>query len=73
MTSPKLDIKIEPEAGDLYIFPSTYLFSHVALPVLEGTKYSIVTMLDYNNHAHNQEFYQMRQRMIEKNDPNAIN
>ena len=70
---PKLDIKIEPEAGDLYIFPSTYLFSHVALPVLEGTKYSIVTMLDYNNHAHNQEFYQMRQRMIEKNDPNAIN
>jgi hypothetical protein len=63
---PKLDIKIQPEAGDLYIFPSTYLFSHVALPVESGTKYSIVTMLDYNDHSHNQEFYQMRQRMIER-------
>lgn len=69
---PKLDIKIEPEAGDLYIFPSAYLFSHVALPVEEGTKYSIVTMLDYNDHTHNQEFYAMRQRMLQDNDPNAF-
>lgn len=63
---PKLDIRIQPEAGDLYIFPSTYLFSHVALPVESGTKYSLVTMLDYNDHSHNQEFYQMRQRMVER-------
>lgn len=69
---PKLDIKIEPEAGDLYIFPSTYLFSHVALPVESGTKYSIVTMLDYNDHAHNEEFYRMRQRMLQNDNTNAF-
>jgi hypothetical protein len=48
----KLGIKIKPKAGDLYLFPSTYLFSHQALPVYSGTKYSIVTMLDYNDRAH---------------------
>lgn len=61
---PKLNIEIQPKAGDLYIFPSTFLFSHIALPVTEGMKYSIVTMLDYNDHAHNQEFMQMRDRWV---------
>lgn len=61
---PKLNLEIQPEAGDLYIFPSTYLFSHIALPVQSGTKYSLVTMLDYNDHAHCQEFYEMRQRKV---------
>lgn len=61
---PKLGIEVQPESGDLYIFPSTYLFSHVALPVQEGIKYSIVTMLDYNDHAHNDEFMQMREKWI---------
>jgi 2OG-Fe(II) oxygenase superfamily len=61
---PKLNLEIQPKAGDLYIFPSTFLFSHIALPVTEGIKYSIVTMLDYNDHAHNQEFMQMRERWV---------
>ena len=64
LSFPKLNINIEPKAGDLYIFPSTYLFSHIALPVTEGTKYSIVTMLDYNDHAHNPEFMAMRQKWV---------
>lgn len=53
---PKLNLNIKPEAGDLYIFPSTYLFSHVALPVKEGLKYSFVTMLDYNDDTHTEEY-----------------
>ena len=63
---PKLNILIKPQAGDLYIFPSTYLFSHRAMPVISGTKYSLVTMLDYNDHAHNEEFMSMRQKWIDK-------
>lgn len=56
---PKLDLKIKPQAGDLYIFPSTYLFSHTAMPVTSGTKYSIVTMLDYNDNCHSEDFYKL--------------
>lgn len=61
---PKLGLTIKPEAGDLVIFPSTYLFSHRAMPVKEGVKYSIVTMLDYTDHAHNEEFYRMREKWV---------
>ena len=61
---PKIKLDIKPQAGDLYIFPSTYLFSHVAQPVTSGTKYSLVTMLDYNDHAHNEEFYIMRNKRM---------
>lgn len=53
---PKLNVNIKPEAGDLYIFPSTYLFSHVAMPVRSGDKYSFVTMLDYNDDTHTEEY-----------------
>lgn len=56
---PKIDLKIKPQAGDLYIFPSTYLFSHKAMPVASGTKYSIVTMLDYNDNSHSEEYYKL--------------
>ena len=56
---PKLNLTIKPEAGDLYIFPSTYLFSHIAREVKEGVKYSLVTMLDYNDNAHSPEYMKM--------------
>jgi hypothetical protein len=62
---PKLGLDIKPQAGDLYIFPSTFLFSHIALPVESGVKYSVVTMLDYNDHAHNDEFMRMRERWVQ--------
>lgn len=56
------NLKIKPKAGDLYIFPSNYMYPHVAMPVMSGTKYSIVTMLDYNKKFHTPEMY------IEDND-----
>lgn len=56
----KLGISFKPKAGDLYVFPSTYLFSHRAMPVISGTKYSIVTMLDYTQDAHTPEFHNGR-------------
>jgi len=69
---PKLDVNIKPKAGDLYIFPSTYLFSHVAKPVISGRKYSIVTMLDYNDHAHNPDFMRMRKERVEREKHKGI-
>lgn len=63
---PKLGIQVKPKAGDLYLFPSTYIYSHIAMPVHNGTKYSVVTMLDYNDNAHNDEYYQLRDRRIKE-------
>jgi len=52
------DLKIKPKAGDLYIFPSTFMYPHRAMPVHSGTKYSIVTMLDYSAKYHTPSMYQ---------------
>lgn len=52
----KLDIK--PVAGDLYVFPSNYMYPHSAKVVKKGLKYSIVTMLDYSSKYHNPKFYE---------------
>lgn len=52
------DLKIKPEAGDLYLFPSNFMYPHQAMPVKSGTKYAIVTMLDYSDKFHKPEFYQ---------------
>ena len=38
-------LKVKPKAGSLFIFPSTYPYSHIAHPVTDGTKYAIVTWL----------------------------
>jgi hypothetical protein len=51
------NLNIKPEAGDLFIFPSNFMYPHRAMPVLEGKKYSIVTMLDYNKKFHTPEMY----------------
>ena len=51
-------IKVKPRAGDLFIFPSNFMYPHKSLPVESGTKHSIVTMLDYSDKYHNPEFYQ---------------
>jgi hypothetical protein len=49
---------LKPEAGDVVIFPSTFIYSHRALPVDSGVKYSMVTMLDYSDKFHRPDFFQ---------------
>lgn len=49
-------IRIKPRAGDLIIFPSNYMYPHRSLPVVSGMKYSLVTMLDYSEKYHTDEF-----------------
>jgi hypothetical protein len=58
----KLGLTIKPKAGDLYLFPSSYVYSHAALPVKEGVKYSIVTMLDYIEAPHTPDYRDIEDR-----------
>ena len=51
------NLNIKPQAGDLYVFPSTFMYPHQAKKVLSGTKYSLVTMLDYSAKYHTQAMY----------------
>jgi len=49
---PYLNYTYQPEEGDIVLFPSNFLYSHAALPVTSGVKYSAVTMFDYNDRVH---------------------
>jgi hypothetical protein len=49
---PYLNITFKPEAGDIVIFPSTYIYAHASKKITKGTKYSAVTMFDYNDNNH---------------------
>ena len=51
------NLNIKAKAGDLYLFPSNFMYPHRAMPVHSGTKYSIVTMLDYSEKYHKPELY----------------
>lgn len=61
----KFDLKIKPRAGDLYLFPSAFIYSHAALPVTSGLKYSIVTMLDYLETAHTPQYFKLEEKYYE--------
>lgn len=52
------NLTIKPRSGDLFIFPSNFMYPHRAMPVKSGTKHSIVTMLDYSEKFHSPELYQ---------------
>lgn len=58
----KFNLTIKPKAGDLYLFPSSYVYSHAAMPVKSGTKYAIVTMLDYLEAPHTPEYREIEKR-----------
>jgi hypothetical protein len=40
---PFHDVRIAPQAGTMVMFPSSFAYTHEALPVQTGTKYAIVT------------------------------
>jgi hypothetical protein len=46
------DTIYKAKAGDLVIFPSSYVYAHEAMPVHSGIKYSLVIMNDRNELAH---------------------
>lgn len=51
------NIKAKARAGDVFIFPSNFMYPHRAMPVTSGTKHSMVTMLDYSDKYHTAEFF----------------
>lgn len=52
------NVTVKAKAGDLYLFPSNFMYPHRAMPVVSGTKYSMVTMLDYSDKYHQPRFYE---------------
>lgn len=47
-------IKIKPDAGDIILFPSNYVYEHASCEITSGIKYSVVIMTDYNDKFHQQ-------------------
>lgn len=43
---------VKPQAGDIVMFPSNYVYEHASLEVHSGIKYSVVIMTDYNDMHH---------------------
>ena len=52
------NVSIKPKAGDVYIFPSNFMYPHRAMPVTSGVKHSMVTMLDFSEKYHQPEITQ---------------
>jgi hypothetical protein len=42
---PRFDVTYKPVANELLVFPSTYTYNHSVVPVVEGTRYSVVSWL----------------------------
>jgi hypothetical protein len=46
---PRFNLTIKPKAGDVVVFPSTYIYEHASQDMISGKKYCIVVMTDYND------------------------
>jgi hypothetical protein len=47
-------LTIKPDAGDIVICPSNFVYEHASLEIFEGTKYAVVIMTDYTDRSHEQ-------------------
>lgn len=48
----RLGVKLRPPAGSIAVFPSNYIYEHESHKILDGIKYSVVIMTDYNDLNH---------------------
>jgi hypothetical protein len=46
------ELTIKPEAGDIILCPSNFVYEHASLEIKSGTKYCVVIMTDYNDIHH---------------------
>jgi hypothetical protein len=46
---PRFGVDLKPRAGDIAVFPSTFIYEHASQEMLNGTKYSVVVMTDYHD------------------------
>ena len=51
------ELDIKPEAGDIILCPSNFVYEHASLEIRSGTKYCVVVMTDYNDLHHQPESY----------------
>lgn len=42
---PRFNIMYKPQANELLLFPSTYVYNHTVLPVKNGTRYAVVSWM----------------------------
>jgi len=42
---PRFNLTYKPAANELIMFPSNYIYNHSVLPVIEGTRYAVVSWL----------------------------
>lgn len=42
---PRFNISYKPKANQMIIFPSTYVYNHSVSPVIDGTRYAVVSWI----------------------------
>jgi hypothetical protein len=51
------ELTIKPEAGDIILCPSNFVYEHASLEIKSGVKHCVVIMTDYNDLHHQPDSY----------------